>query len=153
MTKTRDEMEITVRKLQEEDIEALSRIEAESFSMPWSANAFRDLLLQPYCTYLVALAEGQVVGGCGYTDTCGDANIDNVVVDPAYRNRGIGNILLEELLKAGRSAGIRAFTLEVRVSNKAAIHLYEKYGFQSEGIRPNFYERPREDANIMWLRD
>ena len=46
-------MKITVRKLQEEDIEALSRIEADSFSMPWSANAFRDLLLQPYCTYLV----------------------------------------------------------------------------------------------------
>ena len=65
MTKTRDKMEITIRKLQEEDIETLSRIEAESFSMPWSANAFRDLLLHPYCTYLVALAEGQVVGGCG----------------------------------------------------------------------------------------
>ena len=93
------------------------------------------------------------MGGCGYTDTCGDANIDNVVVDPAYRNKGIGNTLIEELLKTGRADGIKAFTLEVRVSNQAAIHLYEKFGFQSEGIRPNFYEKPREDANIMWLRE
>ena len=48
--------------------------------------------------------------------------------------------------------GVKAFTLEVRVSNKAAIHMYEKVGFVSEGIRPGFYEKPVEDAMIMWKR-
>ena len=47
---------------------------------------------------------------------------------------------------------MEGFTLEVRVSNTAALRLYEKFGFVSEGIRPGFYERPREDANIMWKR-
>lgn len=146
-------MEITIRKLQENDIEALSRIEAASFSMPWSADAFRDLLLRPYCTYLVAVAEGKVIGCCGYTDICNEANIDNVVVDPAYRNRGVGKAMMSELLKTGRAAGVKAYTLEVRVSNHTAIHLYENFGFRSEGIRPKFYEKPIEDASIMWLRD
>lgn len=145
-------MEITVRELRDGDIEELARIEAESFSMPWSAEAFRDLLSHSYCTYLVALADGQVAGCCGYTAVCGEANIDNVVVDPALRCCGIAQALLRELILRGRTSGVEAFTLEVRVSNHIAIHIYEKFGFRSEGIRPNFYEKPIEDANIMWLR-
>lgn len=145
-------MEIVVRELQDDDIEELARIEAESFSMPWSAEAFRDLLSHSYCTYLVALTDGQVAGCCGYTEVCGEANIDNVVVDPARRNCGVGQALLQELIQRGRMAGVQAFTLEVRVSNHAAIHIYEKFGFESAGIRPNFYEKPVENAFIMWLR-
>ena len=141
-----------MRELQEGDIEELARIESESFSMPWSAEAFRDLLSHSYCTYLVALADGRIAGCCGYTAICGEANIDNVVVDPTLRCLGIAQAMLEKLISGGRSSGIAAFTLEVRVSNRTAIHIYEKFGFKSEGIRPNFYEKPMEDANIMWLR-
>lgn len=48
---------------------------------------------------------------------------------------------------------MNAFTLEVRVGNQAAIHIYEKLGFRSEGVRKGFYEKPKEDALIMWRRD
>lgn len=145
-------MEIVVRKLQDQDIEALAEIEAQAFSMPWSEKAFRDLLGHSYCHYLTALAEGEVAGCCGYTESCGEGTIDNVVVSERFRNQGIGQRMLRELLQEGEAAGIEAFTLEVRVSNAAAIHLYEKFGFVSEGIRPGFYEKPREDAAIMWRR-
>jgi hydroxylamine reductase (hybrid-cluster protein) len=60
--------------------------------------------------------------------------------------------MLEELLRLGAERGITAYTLEVRVSNAPAIRLYEKFGFVSEGIRPGFYEKPTEDAMIMWRR-
>ena len=145
-------MKITVRELREEDVEELSRIEAECFSMPWSADAFRDLLFRDYCTYLVALADGRVAGCCGYTNLCDEANIDNVVVAPEYQNSGIAQIMLADLLERGYRSGVEAFTLEVRVSNLTAIHIYEKFGFVTEGIRPRFYERPTEGAAIMWLR-
>lgn len=141
-----------IRELRDEDIEALSCIESEAFSMPWSANDFRDLLTRDYCTYLVAAAEGETIGCCGMTVLCGEGNIDNVVVAKRFRNQGIASAMLKELLSRGEAAGIKDFTLEVRVSNKAAIHIYEKLGFVSEGIRPRFYERPVEDANIMWRR-
>ncbi len=148
----KDLPEITVRKLRGEDIEQISRIEEQSFSMPWSADAFRELLNRPYCTYFVALADERPVGCCGYTDICHEANIDNVVVDPLYRNRGIAQIMLERLMEQGEKDGVLAYTLEVRASNAAAIHIYEKFGFVSEGIRPRFYEKPVEDAVIMWKR-
>ena len=60
--------------------------------------------------------------------------------------------MLSELICRGEAFGITEFTLEVRVSNASAIHVYEKLGFRSEGIRPGFYEKPVEDAMIMWRR-
>lgn len=145
-------MEITVRELRGEDIEEISRIEAASFSMPWSADAFRGLLTRDYCCYVVAETGGKPVGCCGFTDSCGEGTIDNVVVAAAWRGRGIAQQMLKELLARGEAMGVKAFTLEVRVSNAAAIHVYEKLGFRSEGIRPRFYEQPVEDAAIMWRR-
>ncbi len=145
-------MDITIRKLKEEDIEVLSKIESESFSMPWSPKDFADLLGRSYCTYLVAEVDGEVVGSCGMTNICNEGNIDNVVVAETFRGQGIAQMLLKELIDMGEQMGIEAFTLEVRVSNKAAIHVYEKFGFKSEGIRPGFYEKPTEDAAIMWRR-
>ncbi len=145
-------MEIAVRELKKSDIEELAEIESKAFSMPWSKQDFENLLSHSYCFYLVAMAEGQIAGCCGYTDSFGEADIDNVVVAEEFRGRGIAQAMLKELLTRGEAAGINAFTLEVRVSNAAAIHIYEKFGFQPEGIRPRFYEKPIEDAVIMWRR-
>ena len=82
----------------------------------------------------------------------GEGNITNVVVTPEARNQGIGTGMLRYLMEEGSREGLTAFTLEVRVSNAAAIHVYEKLGFVSEGIRPGFYEKPTEDAMIFWKR-
>lgn len=146
-------MEIEIRELRGEDIGALAEIESRSFSMPWSENDFAELLKHEYCFYLVALADGKAAGCCGYTDSLGEANIDNVVVAEEYRNMGVAQRLLKELIRRGKENQIHAYTLEVRVSNAAAIHIYKKFGFLSEGIRPNFYEKPVEDALIMWRRE
>ena len=145
-------MEITIHRLCAGDLDAVSRIEASSFTMPWSRQAFENLLTDPASLYLVAEADGQAVGCCGVMNILGEGDINNVAVDPDYRGRGIARQMLGELLRQGREMGIREFTLEVRVSNAPAIHIYEELGFVSEGIRPGFYEKPREDAMIMWLR-
>lgn len=143
---------LIIRKLTEEDVEPLSAIESASFSMPWSAEDFAALLTRDYCVYYVAEVDGEVAGCCGMTNICNEGNIDNVVVAEKFRGQGIATALLERLLEEGDSLGVTAYTLEVRVSNTPAIHVYEKLGFVSEGIRPNFYEKPTEDANIMWKR-
>lgn len=145
-------MNIEIRRLQDSDIDELSAIEAASFSMPWSPNDFRDLLTRDYCLYLVALIDGRIAGCAGLTNLCNEGNIDNVVIAEEFRGKGVGTKLLAELIVQGKAEGIDAFTLEVRVSNAPAIHVYEKLGFVSEGIRPRFYERPIEDAMIMWRR-
>ena len=78
-----------------------------------------------------------------------EGEITNVAVKKSLRGQKIASRLMDELLKKGTLRGISFFVLEVRKSNSAAIHLYEKSGFTKAGIRRNFYEKPIEDAVIM----
>lgn len=143
---------ISYRRMKAEDVPTVSRLEEETFSMPWSAESFLHMIDREDAAYFVAEEDGKILGGCGLLLIAGEGNITNVVVAPQARRRGIATGLLTYLLSEGDRAGLTAYTLEVRVSNAAAIGLYEKLGFVSEGIRPNFYEKPREDAVIMWKR-
>ena len=79
-----------------------------------------------------------------------EADITNVAVKENARRKGVAGLLLQEAKQIALKEGVMAFTLEVRVSNQAAIRLYEKHGFHSVGRRPGFYEDPKEDALIMW---
>lgn len=144
--------QVQIRLMERKDVERISRLEEAAFSMPWSADAFLDMITKPDARYYVAELDGEVLGGCGVLMAAGEGNITNVVVDEKARNRGIATKMLQYLIEDGFLNGLSAFTLEVRVSNAAAIHVYEKLGFHSEGIRPNFYEKPTEDAIIMWKR-
>ena len=141
-----------IRELTAEDVEAVSRIEQETFSMPWSPEDFLEMVEADYAYYYVAEVDGEIVGCCGIRNIAGEGEITNVVVASEYRGRGIGRALMEYMLSEAVFHGIGDCTLEVRVSNASAIRLYESLGFQSEGIRPGFYEKPKEDAMIMWKR-
>ena len=143
---------ITYRRMTAEDVPFISKLEQETFSMPWSADSFMEMIGKEDAGYYVAERDGQLLGGCGVLMIAGEGNITNVVVAPEARNQGIGTGMLQHLMEEGNRAGLTAYTLEVRVSNAAAIHVYEKLGFVSEGIRPGFYEKPTEDAAIFWKR-
>lgn len=143
---------VVIRELETRDVEEVSRIEARSFSMPWSAESFMQLIDDKNSLYLVAEEEDQIKGCCGITNILGEGNINNVVVSSEFRGQGIAKQMLKELLNKSKKIGMEEFTLEVRVSNEVAIHIYEKLGFVSEGIRPGFYDKPKEDAMIMWKR-
>ena len=146
--------EIKIVPLAERHIPELAGLEAEVFTDPWSEKSFRDLLKHSYCRYLVAEdAKGHPVGFAGMTISFDEADIDKVMVAPKMRRRGIADRLLEKVMEQGKECGVQSFTLEVRRGNQPAIALYQKNGFVSEGIRPNFYSNPREDAVIMWKRE
>ena len=144
---------IRIVPLEEKHIPVLAVLEAESFSDPWSEQAYRDLLHHDYCHYLVAEdPKGYPVGFAGMTVSFDEADIDKVMVAGKARRRGIADSLLKEVMGLGKELGVKNFTLEVRKGNLPALALYEKNGFVSEGIRPNFYSNPKEDAVILWKR-
>lgn len=146
-------MHTVIRKMTLEDVPEVAMLEQEIFTDPWSENVYRQTLMLDDTAYLVVCNEsGEIVGAAGIRNIVGEGEITNVMVKPEHRNKGIAYEMLTKLLEAGRSIGANAFTLEVRRSNISAIKLYEKLGFVSEGIRPGFYEHPKEDALIMWIR-
>ena len=141
-----------IRELAVADVEAVSRIEEAVFSMPWKPNDFLTMIEADYAHYFVAEEDGEIAGYCGVRNMTGEGEISNVAVAEKFRRRGIGRKLMEYMLKEAPSFGIGDLTLEVRVSNAPAISLYESLGFHKEGVRPGFYEKPKEDALIMWKR-
>ncbi|MDE7445844.1 MAG: ribosomal protein S18-alanine N-acetyltransferase [Lachnospiraceae bacterium] len=135
-----------------DDVEIVSKIESEVFSMPWSAKDFLEMVEADYAYYYVAEVDGEIAGCCGIRNIAGEGEITNVVVAPPYRKKGIALKMMEYMLEKAVEVGIGDCTLEVRVSNQPAIRLYERLGFKGEGVRPHFYDKPDEDALIMWKR-
>ena len=135
------------------DLDAVCAIEEQCFSVPWSRESMeKELIGNDQAHYLVAEIDEKVVGYAGFWQVLDEGHIMNIAVAPEVRGQGLGEELMRAMLQQGAQLGIIYWTLEVRVSNIAAIKLYEKVGFTSAGIRPGYYEKPKEDANIMWYK-
>ncbi len=143
---------ICFREMSAFDVPEVAALERLNFSEPWSEEGFLSELKQPHALYLTArLKETSVLAGyCGLLQSMDEADIVNVAVRKEFRGRGIAFAMLEYLMELGRERGVAKFTLEVRKSNHAALHLYEKLGFHQAGVRTGFYEKPDEDALILW---
>ncbi len=93
-----------------------------------------------------------IAGFAGMWIIFDEAHITTIGVDPAYRGRGLGELLLLALIDEAIRRGANWLTLEVRVSNEVAQALYRKYGFEIHGTRRRYYSDNGEDAYIMWSR-
>jgi len=138
--------------MRKNDLSEVAELEKMYFSVPWSRESLRQSLERPEYLFLVVEEEGKAVGYGGFFQVLEEGNITNIVIDQRYRGNGLGKALVRALLEEGKRMGIRAFTLEVRAGNAAAICVYKQLGFVQEGVRKRFYEKPAEDALIMWKR-
>ena len=99
--------------------------------------------------FLLAEYDGAVAGYIGMMCVLDEGYISNVAVSPDYRRKGIGRLLVSEMLSRAEKKKLSFATLEVREHNESAIALYASAGFSPVGRRKNYYERPREDALLM----
>ena len=130
-------------------VEQVAQLEKLCFSLPWSENAIAGELTNPLALWVVAQDGERVAGYIGSQSVMGEADMMNLAVYPEYRGQGIGEQLVLELIDKLSKNAVSSLTLEVRVSNAAAICLYEKLGFLQVGCRPNYYKAPKEDALIL----
>ena len=144
-------MDIYITDMTTEHIPQVGKIEKESFSIPWSERAFEESLEYEYAVFKVAVdsVNERVTGYIGMYKSFEEGEITNIAVASEYRHNGIGKMLMDEMKKTAGEKEIKRILLEVRESNKNAMTLYEKSGFEKIGKRKNFYEKPREDALIM----
>jgi ribosomal-protein-alanine N-acetyltransferase len=134
-----------------EDLPDVVAIERASFSNPWTGALFLQELDVAFSrTILARHPAGPVAGYVCRWLVADEVHVLNVAVHPQWRGRGLGAALMREVLREARSHGVAAVTLEVRRSNAAARRLYESFGFEHVGSRPNYYGRG-EDALILKL--
>ena len=141
--------QVIIKSMTPEDVSAVHQVEEACFSTPWSLESFQDIFRFGENYYLTAWEEDKIVGFIGLMAVAGEGDITNVAVLPSHRKKGIGDRLVKEMLILAKEKEIKKIMLEVRASNQAAIHLYEKYGFEFLCIRKKYYQKPVEDANIM----
>ena len=141
---------VDIRALTIGDLNAIESIERRSYPTPWSRSMFAGELAKPASLCLGAFEDDRLAGYL-ITSRYVDAwHVMNIAVNPSFRRRGIATALLERLFELTDDGGRRGYTLEVRVSNKGAIKLYERLGFTARGKRRGYYTDNREDALVMW---
>ena len=135
-------------------VDAVARIEAQLNPVPWSRQLFADelLLVESSRNWLVALAEGEVVGFAGSMFVEADAHLMNLGVDPNHHRKGIARKLMTQMMRDVRRGGFLNMTLEVRPDNEAAVALYREFGMEPSGVRKNYYPND-QDALIMWVHN
>lgn len=138
-----------VRRLAYSDLPAVISIERRVFPAPWSLAMFVLELSKPSGICLAATEGDRLLGYlvCSRYDRAW--HLMNVAVTPERRRMGIASGLIARLLDETRRE--LPLTLEVRVSNREAIAMYDRLGFRSAGVRPRYYQDNGEDALIMWL--
>ncbi len=142
---------MTITDVKPQHIDEIETIENACFSLPWHRAALEKQMSADNCIFLAALNDsGTVMGYIGLMHVLDEGYISNVAVAPEHRRRGIADSLIEVLIE--RTKGLLSFmTLEVRESNRAAICLYTKHGFEVVGKRKNYYDKPKENALLMTL--
>lgn len=149
---------VLIRRMRQEDIPAVTRIDRLSFPIPWSERTYQlEIADNPAAHLFVAAEQGRggetVIGYAGFWYIVDEAHISTLAVHPDHRRRGVGERLLQTCLEEAAKLGAELVSLEVRISNAVAIRLYEKYGFLEHGRKGKYYHDNDEDALVMLLTD
>lgn len=150
----RPAVEVHLVPMRRRHLRSVLRIEGQVYPRPWTLTLFlSELSLRSSRHYVVARVDGVVVGYAGLMISLDEGHVTTIAVDPAWQRHQIGSRLLLNLHQAALARGARHMTLEVRVSNTAAQSMYRRFGYETEGLRKNYYAETKEDALIMWAHD
>ncbi|MCD0447651.1 ribosomal protein S18-alanine N-acetyltransferase [Actinocorallia sp. API 0066] len=144
-----------VRPMTTADLPAALKLEHELFGAEsWTEEMLlEELAAVPHVRHYVVLEDaGEVIGYAGLASAGGDGDVQTIGVRAVSQGRGLGAVLLTELLDEARRRGCRRVFLEVRADNTPAQRLYEKFGFHRIGVRKRYYQPSGVDA-IMMRRD
>ena len=140
---------VEVRFSEEKDLPRIAALEQLCFSDPIPADFLERMLNNDTQLMLTAQCDETAAGYLSMQFVLDEGYINNIAVYPEYRRMGIGDLMLEKLETWAGEKGLAIMTLEVRESNLPAIALYAKHGFETTGIRKNYYEKPKENAILM----
>lgn len=140
----------TVRDAVDADLDAIQEIECASFPGPWPRAVFEKELENRWShVEIVEDSAGRLVGYTVYWVVHDELHLLNIAVDPGRRRQGLADALLRHLERVCEERDLTYLTLEVRVSNVAAVNLYKRHGYDVIHRRKNYYVDDPEDALVM----
>ena len=143
---------VDIRAVQPGELGSVQAIEQVSFRNPWPLHIFEQELTHSWSRLWGAFQPGgspSLIGYLLFWLVYDEVHILNIATHPDHRRRLIARSLLKRLEDEARRIEARFLTLEVRMSNSAAIGLYEAEGYDVVGRRPRYYTDNAEDALVM----
>lgn len=137
------------REMLVEDLDQVMEIEEDLFSVPWTREGFLTYLMKKDTMFFVVEEKEKILGFCSMMTVLDEGDILNVAVRRDRQKEGIGQFLVDSILRMADLQGISLVHLEVREGNQTARRLYERLGFKEDGLRRNYYEDPVENAVLM----
>ena len=144
-----DKSKVTITIMNLNDLNQISDCLQNEFDNFWTYDILKEELSSKHSTYLVAKIDSQIIGFAGFKNIFNEAELMNIIVHKSFRNCGIGNLLMKNILLELKAKKIATVHLEVAKNNISAIHLYQKFGFYEVGLRKNYYKD--DDAILMEL--
>jgi ribosomal-protein-alanine N-acetyltransferase len=137
-----------------DDVIAVAAIERAAYDYPWSPGIFRDCLLAGYNAVVLQRGGGELIGYGIVSIAAAEAHLLNICIARARQHQGAGRQLLEYLMELCRDHGAERMFLEVRPSNRRALRMYRRAGFEIIGVRRGYYRAPggTEDAVVLVRR-
>ncbi len=134
----------------EEYIDAVEELEKRCFSDPFTRGMLESAVKNERITAFVAVRGDEIAGYLELYDLVDTMSVCSIETAPEFRRMGLADRMIGVAEQVARERGVPVLSLEVRVSNSAAISLYEKHGFVRAGVRRGYYEKPREDAAVYY---
>lgn len=144
-----DSNALTIRLMEDSDLEAVVRVEEESFPLPFSGSLFLKFMDQDAFHCWVIVSGKEVVGYLVYSVEADEADILNIAVDEKWRRKGVGSLLIKHMMEHASGLGGQHIFLEVRASNEVAKAFYKKWEFFQVGVRHGYYHDTGEDALVF----
>lgn len=140
-----------IRNAELHDLFQIIELEKKVFKEPLTKEfIYQELTLNPFSYYLVLEVKKEIIGYIGFRVVDEVAEMMNFAIDPEHQGQGYGKEILNFVLNAFKDKNVKTITLEVRKSNKKAIHLYESYGFIESHVRKQYYGN--EDG-IVYIKE
>jgi ribosomal-protein-alanine N-acetyltransferase len=139
-----------IRPMTAADVSGVLVVEHESFTIPWSEQAFmHEMQNNPFAYYYVLESDEGIAGYAGMWLVIDEVHVTNIAILPPYRGKGWGERLMQTLVDHARASGAIKMTLEVRASNFVAQKMYAKFGFIYQSTRLGYYSDNQEDAWVL----
>ncbi len=125
-------------------------LDQKSLEGLWSKSLWERELTDPkrICLGIKELETKKLLGLCSSWLVLDELHITSIAVDPIHQRKGLGKILISDLIKRSKSLQIKRLFLEVKENNKPAKAFYNSMGFKRVGNRSNFY-KDGSDALIL----
>ncbi|AOH42268.1 ribosomal-protein-alanine N-acetyltransferase [Anaerolineaceae bacterium oral taxon 439] len=146
-------MNYTIEKMTGDDVRAVREIDSRSAALPWPLSSYEYEVRHNLAgrATVARSRDGLILGFLMAWLIVDEFHVANIAVDTPFRRLGIGYALMRQGLIAANRDNARQSFLEVRISNRPAIELYEKIGYETVSIRKGYYRDNNEDALNMNL--